>query len=137
MRDIPNDRHITYEQQYRKCGKASCSTCRNGQGHGPYTFAYWKEGDRLRNAYLGKQHIALPEKQVGCKECGAVETVSGRRLCTSCYKTYRKQCNANHKIARTEVQRVLQEEYAENEDVYIRDAILVIADRLNMQIKES
>ena len=56
MRDIPNNQHITYQFQYRKCGKASCSTCRNGQGHGPYWYAYWREGSRLRSGYVGKNH---------------------------------------------------------------------------------
>jgi hypothetical protein len=54
MKKIPNDQHITYQLQFRKCGKASCSTCRNGQGHGPYWYAYWREGPRLRSGYVGK-----------------------------------------------------------------------------------
>lgn len=54
MADIPSDQHITYQLQYRKCGKSSCSTCRNGQGHGPYWYAYWREGSRLRSGYIGK-----------------------------------------------------------------------------------
>jgi len=54
MRELPNDQHITYQLQHRKCGKASCSTCRNGQGHGPYWYAYWREGTRLRSGYVGK-----------------------------------------------------------------------------------
>lgn len=56
MTEIPGDQHITYQLQYRKCGKASCSTCRNGQGHGPYWYAYWREGSRLRSGYVGKVH---------------------------------------------------------------------------------
>ncbi len=59
MTDIPSDQHITYQLQYRKCGKASCSTCRNGQGHGPYWYAYWREGSRLRSGYVGKVHPQL------------------------------------------------------------------------------
>ncbi len=54
MTELPNDQHITYQLQYRKCGKTSCSTCRNGQGHGPYWYAYWREGSRLRSGYVGK-----------------------------------------------------------------------------------
>ena len=54
MAQLPNDQHITYQLQYRKCGKASCSTCRGGQGHGPYWYAYWREGSRLRSGYVGK-----------------------------------------------------------------------------------
>lgn len=59
MTKIPSDQHITYQLQYRKCGKASCSTCRNGQGHGPYWYAYWREGSRLRSGYVGKIHPNL------------------------------------------------------------------------------
>jgi hypothetical protein len=54
MAEIPSDQHITYQLQFRKCGKVSCSTCRNGQGHGPYWYAYWREGSRLRSGYIGK-----------------------------------------------------------------------------------
>jgi hypothetical protein len=56
MTQLPNDQHITYQLQYRKCGKPSCSTCRDGQGHGPYWYAYWREGSRLRSGYIGKVH---------------------------------------------------------------------------------
>ena len=38
-------------QQYRKCGKPSCATCRTGPGHGPYWFARSPAG-RVR--YLGR-----------------------------------------------------------------------------------
>ena len=54
MTELPNDLHITYQLQHRKCGKVSCSTCRDGQGHGPYWYAYWREGARLRSGYVGK-----------------------------------------------------------------------------------
>jgi hypothetical protein len=63
MTDIPSDQHITYQLQYRKCGKTSCSTCRNSQGHGPYWYAYWREGSRLRSGYVGKIH-PTQQKQV-------------------------------------------------------------------------
>lgn len=52
--ELPQNQHITYQLQYRKCGKASCQTCRNGPGHGPYWYAYWREGSRLRSGYIGK-----------------------------------------------------------------------------------
>ncbi len=54
MTQLPSDHHITYQLQYRKCGKASCSTCRERKGHGPYWYAYWREGSRLRSGYIGK-----------------------------------------------------------------------------------
>ena len=54
MAQLPNNQHITYQLQYRKCGKPSCKTCRDGKGHGPYWYAYWREGSRLRSGYIGK-----------------------------------------------------------------------------------
>ncbi len=46
---------ITYRQQYRRCGKATCSRCADGgHGHGPYWYAFWWEGGRTRSRYLGK-----------------------------------------------------------------------------------
>ncbi len=59
MTQLPSDQHITYQLQYRKCGKSSCGTCRDGQGHGPYWYAYWREGSRLRSGYIGKVHPIL------------------------------------------------------------------------------
>ncbi len=59
MLELPRDHHITYQRQFRKCGKTSCSTCRDGHGHGPYWYAYWRDGSRLRSGYIGKVHPAL------------------------------------------------------------------------------
>jgi hypothetical protein len=50
----PPDQHLTYQLQFRKCGKASCGTCRNGQGHGPYWYAYWRVKGKLCSVYIGK-----------------------------------------------------------------------------------
>ena len=58
MAKLPTDLHITYQLQYRKCGKPSCSTCKRGKGHGPYWYAYWREGARLRSGYVGKTQPA-------------------------------------------------------------------------------
>ncbi len=54
MTPLPADQHITYQLQYRKCGKPTCSTCKTGVGHGPYWYAYWRDGSRLRSGYIGK-----------------------------------------------------------------------------------
>ncbi len=61
MTELPNNQHITYQQQYRKCGKTSCSTCRTSHGHGPYWYAYWREGTRLRSGYVGKVDPHTPQ----------------------------------------------------------------------------
>ncbi|HEY7985039.1 MAG TPA: hypothetical protein VID73_12765 [Ktedonobacterales bacterium] len=63
---IPADLHITYQLQYRKCGKARCGTCKDGLGHGPYWYAYWREGPRLRSGYVGK--LAPPALPAGTVE---------------------------------------------------------------------
>ncbi len=51
--DPPADAHVTYSQEHRRCGKATCATCRDGPGHGPYWYAVWREGRRVRRRYLG------------------------------------------------------------------------------------
>lgn len=48
--------HVTYSQQFRRCNKPACPTCVLGApGHGPYWYAYWREGGRRRSRYIGKQ----------------------------------------------------------------------------------
>jgi hypothetical protein len=44
----------TYQQEYVRCGKPTCTRCCSGPGHGPYWYAYWREGGRLHKRYLGK-----------------------------------------------------------------------------------
>jgi len=49
----------TYRQRYITCGKAGCTTCAEGPGHGPYWYAYWREGTKIRSMYIGKQRTPL------------------------------------------------------------------------------
>jgi len=42
--------HETFRCEFVKCGKAGCKKC----PHGPYWYAYWREGKRLRKRYVGK-----------------------------------------------------------------------------------
>ena len=58
MTRLPGDQHITYQLQYRKCGKQTCKTCREGHGHGPYWYAYWREDSRLKSGYIGKESMS-------------------------------------------------------------------------------
>jgi hypothetical protein len=44
----------TYRREYVRCGKQTCTSCRTGPGHGPYTYAYWRADGRLHKCYLGK-----------------------------------------------------------------------------------
>jgi hypothetical protein len=50
----PEDK--TYRQEWVKCGKANCKPCQDGQGHGPYWYAYWSEKGRTRKRYIGKTY---------------------------------------------------------------------------------
>lgn len=56
--ELPTDIPVSYQSERRKCGKRRCSVCAQGEGHGPYWYAYWIEGGMKRVAYLGKN---LPE----------------------------------------------------------------------------
>jgi len=41
-------------EEYRTCGSDRCPVCPDGPGHGPYRYAVWREGRRVRRKYLGK-----------------------------------------------------------------------------------
>jgi hypothetical protein len=40
---------ITYELRFTLCGKKGCA-----RQHGPYWYAYWTAGGRVRTVYVGK-----------------------------------------------------------------------------------
>ena len=42
---------VTFRQQTVKCGKQGCTRC----PHGPYWYAYWREGGKMRSRYVGKE----------------------------------------------------------------------------------
>ena len=48
------DPSVTYRLETVKCGKPNCKTC----PHGPYWYAYYREGKKLRSRYIGPE---LPE----------------------------------------------------------------------------
>ncbi len=41
---------LTFRYETVRCGKENCTRC----PHGPYWYAYWKEGGRTRSRYIGK-----------------------------------------------------------------------------------
>jgi hypothetical protein len=45
----------TFRQVMVNCGKARCKRCKAGACHGPYWYAYWREGGRVRCRYYGKE----------------------------------------------------------------------------------
>ncbi len=57
------DVHVTYQLQYRRCGKPTCSTCKQGAGHGPYWYAFWRDGAKLRSGYIGKVQPEAAERR--------------------------------------------------------------------------
>ena len=42
---------VTYRLETVKCGKEGCRTC----PHGPYWYAYFREGDKLKSRYIGRE----------------------------------------------------------------------------------
>ncbi|MEY2567795.1 MAG: hypothetical protein QOE35_2324 [Actinomycetota bacterium] len=48
--DETGEPKVSYRQQHVRCGKAGCTRC----PHGPYWYAYWREGDKVRSRYIGK-----------------------------------------------------------------------------------
>ena len=70
---IPIDRPITYQLQYRKCGATHpCTPCLEGRGHGPYWYAYWKEGTRLRQRYIPER--ANGDEMFPCSSIGLLNS---------------------------------------------------------------
>lgn len=45
---------VSYREQYIKCGKEKCK-CAQGHLHGPYKYAYWREGGKVITKYVGKK----------------------------------------------------------------------------------
>ena len=51
---------VTYRQERVRCGREGCSRC----PHGPYWYAYWKEGGRTRSRYIGRHLPGEPPEPV-------------------------------------------------------------------------
>lgn len=63
MLQLPVGKTVTYQLEYRKCGKASCKKCKQERGHGPYWYAKWREDGRVKSKYMGKTPPAGVEVQ--------------------------------------------------------------------------
>jgi hypothetical protein len=54
--------HVTYRQEYIKCGKPTCRRCNGGDldspGHGPYWYGYTTENGKTKKRYIGKERPA-------------------------------------------------------------------------------
>jgi hypothetical protein len=42
---------VSYRLEPVNCGKPGCSRC----PHGPYWYAYWREGGRVKSKYIGRK----------------------------------------------------------------------------------
>lgn len=51
---------LRYRREHVRCGKDGCRTC----PHGPYWYAYWKEGGRTRKRYVGRHLPGEPLEPV-------------------------------------------------------------------------
>jgi hypothetical protein len=49
--DVVESGSVTYRLETVKCGKEGCRTC----PHGPYWYAYFREGDKLKSRYIGRE----------------------------------------------------------------------------------
>ncbi len=48
---------VTYELRAVLCGKPKCA-----RQHGPYWYAYWTQGGRVRTVYIGKKFQRVENK---------------------------------------------------------------------------
>lgn len=49
--DASGDRNVTYRLEPVRCGKPGCKKC----PHGPYWYAYYREGGKLKSRYIGRE----------------------------------------------------------------------------------
>lgn len=49
--DDDGDDGVSYRLERVRCGKPACKSC----PHGPYWYAYYRDGGRLRSRYIGRE----------------------------------------------------------------------------------
>lgn len=54
---------MSYQSEFVKCGKSTCKKC----PHGPYWYVYWREGNKVRKKYIGKNLPEDADKPQGAK----------------------------------------------------------------------
>ena len=47
----PGEPGVTYRLESVRCGKPNCGSC----PHGPYWYAYFREGNKLKSRYIGRE----------------------------------------------------------------------------------
>jgi DNA-binding SARP family transcriptional activator/Tfp pilus assembly protein PilF len=71
---LSKENKVTYRQQYTRCGKQRCRKCQEGNGHGPYWYAYWSENGRTISKYIGVQ---LPDDVKAGRQAHIPRIVAG------------------------------------------------------------
>lgn len=70
--EVPGMPTVTYRQEVTRCGR-DCANC----PHGPYWYAYWREDDRQRSLYIGRELAAdvrrLVEERVRASSAGIAD----------------------------------------------------------------
>jgi hypothetical protein len=67
---------VTYRLEMVSCGK--CAKCKeHGPSHGPYWYAYWKEGGRTRSRYLGRGAVIVPGAEGAREDTGQASGAGG------------------------------------------------------------
>lgn len=66
---VPEGATITYRREEVRCGKGNCSRC----PHGPYWYAYWREGGKVRSRYLGSARAGRSPAEPAPAADGSVE----------------------------------------------------------------
>lgn len=64
---------VSYQLQFRKCGNKNCQCRRKNIEHGPYWYAFWREGDKNKSQYIGKDMSKLGDNIFTNKKEKAVE----------------------------------------------------------------
>ncbi|MEM9149149.1 MAG: DUF6788 family protein [Cyanobacteria bacterium P01_F01_bin.3] len=54
---------VTYQAELVKCGKENCRCATEGQLHGPYWYAYRRQGQKLKSWYVGKELKLVDEAE--------------------------------------------------------------------------
>lgn len=97
---LPIPPHATYEQEYVRCGKPRCG-CHGGKGHGPYWYAYWRQGTRLHRRYIGKRYRCpgwdqlpfLHQRRIHAERLLGLKATTDRATATA---LFRKRILATH-----------------------------------------
>ena len=85
--------HPKVRMEYRRCGKASCH-CAKGELHGPYYYAYYKQGGKTKAIYFGRKHPTLPE--------GAIPPAAYRDLARAAERLRSRREKINEAVAKAQ-----------------------------------